>query len=161
MSLPAFNAASKSPDIPMLKISRLELSSPHLSSASGYVAFKYRSKTSLVSLSLSKSAFFSVSDAARESSRAPMVINPSRRSFGHSFNKCPASKTSSEFSSDEESVRGGIPDFESSPEVLIWIRTRRGEVRSVGRALFRAVAALIELNVCILYRLGIASRSSG
>ena len=74
---------------------------------------------------------------------------------------CPASKASSEVSSDDESVRGEIPDFESSPDVLIWIRTRRGEVRSVGSDLFRAVAALIELSVCMLYRLGIAIRSSG
>ena len=59
-------------------------------------------------------------------------------------------------SSRFEGVRGGRPDFESSPDVLIWIRTFRGDVvvRSEGRALFRAFAALIKLTVWTQYKFG-------
>jgi hypothetical protein len=103
-------------------------------------------------LSLSKSALpSSVSEAARDDSNAPMVIKPWKRSLGHSVTTYLASLMSSDSTSselEEEGVRGGRPDFESSPEVLIWIRTFRGDVvRSDGRALFRAFADLIELRV--------------
>jgi hypothetical protein len=47
----------------------------------------------------------------------------------------------------EEVVRGDKPDFEPSPEVLTCRRTLRGEVRSDGMALSRAVAALADVRV--------------
>lgn len=67
---------------------------------------------------------------------------------------CRANRTSSE--SAAEGVRGGRPDFESSPDVLTCRKTLREEVRSTGIALLSAVAALLDVRVSIAYRLGIA-----
>ena len=57
---------------------------------------------------------------------------------------------------DDDGVRGGRPDLESSPEVLIWIKILRGVVRSFGSALSSALAALAEVRVWIVSRFGIA-----
>jgi len=65
---------------------------------------------------------------------------------------------SSDSSKFEEGVRGKRPDFESSPDVLTWIRTFKGDSRSEGRALFSAFAALIEFRVWIQYKFGMAAR---
>jgi hypothetical protein len=59
---------------------------------------------------------------------------------------CRSSATSC-VSREEEGARGERPDLEDSPDVLIWMRTLRGAVREEGRALFKAVAALVDVRV--------------
>jgi len=54
-------------------------------------------------------------------------------------------------------VSEGRPDFDDSPEVLIWMRMFRGVLRA-GRALFSAVAAFVDVSVWIVWRLGIDPR---
>lgn len=55
--------------------------------------------------------------------------------------------TSASARSDDEAESGGSPDFESSPDVLIWIRILSGVERFGGSALFKAVAAFAEVRV--------------
>ena len=77
--------------------------------------------------------------------------------MGHDETTYVASLKSSDSSGFEEGVRGGRPDFESSPDVLTWIRTFRGDARSKGSALFSAFAALIEQSVWMQYKFGMAA----
>jgi hypothetical protein len=60
------------------------------------------------------------------------------------FERC---VTSASARSDDEAESGGSPDFESSPDVLIWIRILSGVERFGGSALFKAVAAFAEVRV--------------
>ena len=70
---------------------------------------------------------------------------------------CLARSMSSEFPSFE--VKGGSPDFESSPEVLTCNKTLSGEdSRSAGRARFIASADFSDESVCNVYRFGIAGK---
>lgn len=62
-------------------------------------------------------------------------------------------------SAGEDETRGGKPDFDDSPDVLIWSRTFKGVVRVEGRALFRAVAVLVDVRVWIVWRFGMARAS--
>jgi len=48
------------------------------------------------------------------------------------------------------------PDFESSPEVLTWMRTFRRDCRSSGQFLFSAVASFWDETVWTAWRFGIA-----
>lgn len=101
-----------------------------------------------------------MSEAASDSSSAPIVIKPSKRSLGHSVTTYLASLMSSDSSRFEEGARGEKPDFESSPDVLTWIKTFKGDARSEGRALFSAFAALIEFRVWMQYKFGMAAHNS-
>jgi hypothetical protein len=64
----------------------------------------------------------------------------------------------SDEAASEAVVSGGSPDFEFSPDVLIWSKMFRGVVRDSGRPLFKPVAAFSELRVWTQYRLGIADK---
>ena len=68
---------------------------------------------------------------------------------------CFATWATSESSRLDDELNGEIPDLESSPDVLIWMKTLNGDL-SADKALFRAVAALAEPIVCTQKRLGIA-----
>ena len=117
MSLPDFNAASKSLDIPMLK-SNFPDASPHLLPSFPKDSVRCVSSEPRVSFSFLKSEFSLVPEATSESSSDPMVIKPSRRSLGHSETTCLASETSSDSSGLEIGVKTGRPDLESSPDVF-------------------------------------------
>jgi hypothetical protein len=60
-------------------------------------------------------------------------------------------------SMESPGVRGGRPDLASSPEVLTWRRTLSCVGLSEGRAFCRAVAALDDASVWIVWRFGMAS----
>ena len=62
-----------------------------------------------------------------------------------------ARSTSSSVSSEES------PDFESSPEVLTWMRTFRRDCRSSGQFLFSAAASFWDETVWTVWRFGIAN----
>ena len=50
------------------------------------------------------------------------------------------------------------PDFESSPEVLTWMRTLRRDSRSSGQFLLSAVASFWDEIVWTVWRFGIANK---
>ena len=52
-------------------------------------------------------------------------------------------------------VRGFSPLLTSSPEVFTWMKTLSGVVREGGRCLFKAVAVLADVRVCIAYMFGV------
>ena len=98
---------------------------------------------------------FSLFSKLRESSKAPMVIKPSKRSLGV-VKICWVKITSSELSRsdhDVDWVSRGRPDFESSPEVCTCTRTLRGDERFEGSAFSRAEAAFTDPGVWTLKRL--------
>lgn len=148
ISLPAFNAASKSLDIPILNKSL-----PSFPQSAFPVSDSNNGcNTSLVAFKVSKSSFSEAVDCDWASD--PMVIRPCKCSLGHCEIMCRASWASSDSPGDgDDDFKGGRPDLTSSPEVFTWRRMFSGGswsiVRDFSRVLFRASAAFVDVRVCI------------
>lgn len=134
LPLPARIADSKSADIPMLS-SKLPFT-PH--SPLKLESFRRISvSASFVSTSDLKSGFSS--SELVEASKEPIVIKPTSLKRGQSWMMSFANSTRS-VEAGSDFVKGRIPDFWSSPEVLTCMYMFKGVSRSAGRDLLSAVA---------------------
>jgi hypothetical protein len=86
----------------------------------------------------------------------PIVMRPLTLKPGHCSMICRARVNSSSVAWGGVE-RGRRPDFDSSAEVLIWMKMFSGVVRVLGRDLERRVADLEEERVSMAYKLGMAA----
>ena len=160
--LPCSIASTKSLLMPMLNSSPPSWSRSRSSTAAFKSARSRRAARSAVRVSLSRSkSGFGCADT--DESSEPIVMSPRRRSVGHLARMCAARSTTSPPPAEAEAElgdRAGRPDFCSSPDVLIWMKTFKGAGRRVGSAAsveWSWFAALTDVSVSTAKRFGMAA----